>query len=61
MKKIIFPVILLLSLLLSACQPQPASPAEVATFCADLTVFMTSVEKFVMWTRIPRRGIQSRL
>jgi hypothetical protein len=45
MKKFLFPLILVLSLLLSACQPQQASPEEVATFCTDLSAFMVSVEK----------------
>jgi hypothetical protein len=45
MKKFLFPLLMVLSLLLSACQSQQASPEEVGTFCADLSAFMVSVEK----------------
>ena len=46
MKKSLVFAIILASLLLSACQPQPSSPQQIATYCQDVDVFMQAVDAF---------------
>ncbi len=46
MKKSLVIAILVLTLLLAACGSQESTPKQIATFCAELPIFMQALEDF---------------